>query len=152
MKKRTKNFRKSKIGKTVTVDRRFFTDHEKELIIQDYLNSGLTKQEIWKKYTGRAVEHGAMLRWMREFGYDSRIPINYYKFGKNFPLMVNKKKSIKPEDDFEILKLKKRVAELEKQLQEAEMKSIAYSTMVDIAEKQFNIPIRKKYNTKPSKK
>jgi hypothetical protein len=32
------------------------------------------------------------------------------------------------------------------------MKAIAFSTMVDIAEKEFNIPIRKKYNTKPSKK
>jgi len=28
------------------------------------------------------------------------------------------------------------------------MKAIAYSTMVDVAEKEFNIPIRKKYNTK----
>jgi hypothetical protein len=37
---------------------------------------------------------------------------------------------------------------LEKQLQTSEMKAIAFSTMVDIAEKEFNIPIRKKHNTK----
>ena len=55
-------------------------------------------------------------------------------------------------DDFETLQLKKRIAELENQLKDAEMKAIAFSTMVDIAEKEFNIPIRKKYNTKPSKK
>lgn len=30
------------------------------------------------------------------------------------------------------------------------MKTVAFSTMVDIAEKEFNVPIRKKYNTKPS--
>jgi hypothetical protein len=36
-------------------------------------------------------------------------------------------------------------------LQTAEMKAIAFSTMVDIAEKEFNIPIRKKYNTKSLK-
>ena len=41
---------------------------------------------------------------------------------------------------------------IENQLKDAEMKAIAYSTMVDIAEKEFKIPIRKKYNTKPSKK
>ena len=40
--------------------------------------------------------------------------------------------------------------QLEKQLKDAEMKAIAYSTMVDIAEKEFNIPIKKKLNTKPS--
>lgn len=53
--------------------------------------------------------------------------------------------------DFEVLKLKKRIEELEKQLQTSEMKAIAFSTMVDIAEKEFDIPIRKKHNTKPSK-
>lgn len=52
-------------------------------------------------------------------------------------------------DDFEKLQLKKRIDELEKKLKDAEMKAIAYSTMVDVAEKEFNIPIRKKYNTKP---
>jgi hypothetical protein len=52
-------------------------------------------------------------------------------------------------DSFESLQLKKRIAELEKQLKDAELKAIAFSTMVDIAEKEFNIPIRKKLNTKP---
>lgn len=147
-----KGTRKKRIGKIINVDRRFFTEVEKELIIQDYLTSDCTKKEIWKKYTGREEEHGAMLRWMREFGYNNRIPIKNHRFGKNIPLMANKKKGIKEEDHFELLQLMKRVAELEKQLQDAQMKSIAYSTMVDIAEKQFNIPIRKKFNTKPSKK
>ncbi|MBL0333033.1 MAG: hypothetical protein IPP65_09435 [Chlorobi bacterium] len=32
---------------------------------------------------------------------------------------------------------------MEKQLKDAELKAIAFSTMVDIAEKEFNIPIRK---------
>ncbi|MCS6935930.1 MAG: hypothetical protein NZM35_12400, partial [Chitinophagales bacterium] len=54
------------------------------------------------------------------------------------------------QESFEILQLKKRIAELEKQLKEAEMKAIAYATMVDIAEKEFNISIKKKFNTKPS--
>ena len=57
-----------------------------------------------------------------------------------------------PEESFEILQLRKRINELENQLKDAEMKAIAYSTMVDIAEKEFKIPIRKKLNTKPLKK
>ena len=50
---------------------------------------------------------------------------------------------------FELLQLQKRNKELEKQLQEAELKVIAFSTMVDIAEEMFKIPIRKKLNTQP---
>ena len=55
-------------------------------------------------------------------------------------------------EDLEIYQLKKRIAELESKLKDSEMKAILFSTMVDIAEKEFNIPIRKKYNTKSSKK
>jgi hypothetical protein len=53
------------------------------------------------------------------------------------------------EESFETFQLKKRISELEKQLKDAEMKAIAFSTMVDIAEEEFKIPIRKKLNTKP---
>jgi hypothetical protein len=60
----------------------------------------------------------------------------------------SKKKTVSDNVDFEKMQLQKRIAELEKQVQIAEMKAIAFSTMVDIAEREFNIPIRKKYNTK----
>ena len=75
------------------------------------------------------------------------------KFGGNNNLMAKKQATTaKAEDSFEILQLKKRISELENQLKDAEMKAIAFSTMVDIAEKEFKIPIRKKLNTKPLKK
>ncbi|MFN6020288.1 MAG: hypothetical protein ACK49F_07880, partial [Bacteroidota bacterium] len=97
------------------------------------------------RYTGYSTENGKITKWMRGFG----IVDKYVKI-TNFENMPTKKKDIEPgSEDFETLKLKKRIAELEKQLQTAEMKAIAFSTMVDIAEKEFNIPIRKKYNTKP---
>jgi hypothetical protein len=48
--------------------------------------------------------------------------------------------------------LQKRIFELESELKEARLKAIAFSTMVEIAEREFNISIRKKYNTKSSKK
>jgi hypothetical protein len=40
--------------------------------------------------------------------------------------------------------LLKRVKELEKQLEDAQMKNIALETLIDVAEEQLNIPIRKK--------
>jgi len=130
-----------------------FTDHEKHQIIQEMLSSQCSKQAIWKKYTGRDNEHGKILNWMRQFGYNSAISSNRSSLASTIEFMPKKKPisaAIESEkDSFENLQLRKRIAELEKQLKEAELKAIAFSTMIDIAEKEFKIPIKKKFNTKP---
>jgi hypothetical protein len=138
--------------KIVKKPNKYFTDVEKHLIIQEMLEAGCTKREIWEKYTGYEEEHGQLLRWMRKLGYDDSIPTRRPNFVSNPIQMKNKKGQESSTESFENLQLKKRVEELEKQLKDAELKAIAFSTMVDIAEKEFNIPIRKKLNTKPSKK
>jgi len=130
----------------------YFTDDQKHTIINDYLTSGKTKREIWEKYTGRSEEHGQLLKWMRKFGYDDSVPVKKPNFVTQPNQMKKKQTSEESGESFENLQLKKRIEELEKQLKDAEMKAIAFSTMVDIAEKEFKIPIRKKLNTKPSKK
>lgn len=125
-------------------NRLLLTDDEKLLIIEDYLAGTQTKQEVYEKHTGPGDEHGKITLWMRKFSIKDKFVKN-----SNFASMPTQKKDNEhSSEDFETLKLKKRIAELEKQLQTAEMKAIAFSTMVDIAEKEFNIPIRKKHNTK----
>jgi hypothetical protein len=92
---------------------------------------------------------------MRQLGYSSEVQLQMRRpiFRGNNYLMTKKQITTeKSEDSFEILQLKKRISDLENQLKDAEMKAIAFSTMVDIAENEFNIPIRKKLNTKPLKK
>jgi transposase len=132
---------------------KYFTENEKRSIIQEMLSNQCTKQEIWKKYTGQEEEHGQLLRWMRSLGYNTKIITRRPNFVSN-QIVMSKKKSIQntvftDDNSFEYLQLKKRIVELEKQLKDAELKAIAFSTMVDIAEKEFKIPIRKKLNTKP---
>lgn len=125
-------------------NRLYFSDHEKKLIIEDYLSGNETKQSVYTRYTGYPAENGKIIMWMRKFGIEDKFVKN-----TNFVSMPSRKNDKEhSSEDFETLKLKKRIAELEKQLQTAEMKAIAFSTMVDIAEKEFNIPIRKKHNTK----
>ena len=129
---------------------KYFTETEKHLIIQELISSGCTKAEIWEKYTGQDEEHGQLLRWMRQLGYDTGIKTRRPNFTTNLYTMPKKKIKIdKPDESFENLQLKKRIAELEKQLKDAELKAIAFSTMVDIAEKEFKNQIKKKLNTKP---
>lgn len=123
-----------------------FSIAERHLIIKDYLDSGLQKREIWEKYTGEAEEHGQLIRWMRQLGYVTSDKPRRPNIVQQNSSMAKKQL---PTDDAEKRLLQQKIAALEKQLQDAELKAIAFSTMVDIAEKELKIPIRKKYNTKP---
>lgn len=130
-----------------------FGEAEKHAIIQELIETQCTKSEIWRKYTGQEEEHGQLLRWMKQLGYNTGIKIRRPNIVTQLHAMPKKQKPpqmlTESESNFETLQLKKRIKELEAQLQDAEMKAIAFSTMVDIAEKEFKIPIRKKFNTKP---
>ena len=133
---------------------KYFTEEEQHKIIQELISNQCTKVEIWEKYTGQEEEHGQLLRWMKQLGYNTGIKTRRPNIVSNlYPMAQKKIKPDKPvnivDESFENLQLKKRIAELEKQLKDAELKAIAFSTMVDIAEKEFKIPIRKKLNTKP---
>ena len=140
-------------SKIVKKPYKYFTEQEKHQIIKELMSSYCTKQYIWEKYTGSPEEHGQLKKWMRQLGYDTSDKTRRLSFVKNQNVMAMRKESEKAIDkaskSFEILQLEKRVLELEKLLKDVEMKAIAYSTMIDIAEKEFNIPIRKKINTKP---
>lgn len=128
---------------------KYFTEEEKHKIIQELLSTRCTKTELWRKYTGKS-DHGVLIRWMRKLGYNTEIKPEKSNIVLNTYSMAQKKHKVNTDDEsFENLQLKKRIADLEKQLKDAELKAIAYSTMVDIAEKEFKIPIRKKFNTKP---
>jgi len=140
---------KSKVISGLKIKKRHrFSDLEKHHILHDYFTSGMSKQAIWEKYVGNKNEHGALLKWMRQLGYE--VETDNAIFVPKIKLMPNIKE--KAEESFEILQLNKRIEELEKQLKDSEMKAIAYSTMIDMAEKKLKVSIRKKHNTKSSKK
>ena len=120
-----------------------FTEVEKRLIIDDYLTGNLSKVAVYKRYTGRSSDHGTMIRWMYQYGIKDKLTEDC-----TFISMPKEKKDNSSSDNFETLTLKRRIEELEKQVKTSEIKAIAFSLMVDIAEKEFNISIRKKHNTK----
>jgi hypothetical protein len=59
----------------------------------------------------------------------------------SLPLMSAKERSDNKE-------LEKRIKQLEKELELAQMKSVALNTMIDIAEKDYKLEIRKKFGPK----
>ena len=130
-----------------------YSETERHSIIREMLKNKWTKQFAWELYTGEPEERGQLMRWMRKLGYVKEIRHKKFTFDAKSAAMKKHQEKQKPEaEPFETMQLKRRIAELEKQLKDAEMKAIAYSTMVDIAEKEFNIPIKKKFNTKPFQK
>jgi hypothetical protein len=115
---------------------------ERHQMIKEYLETDQTKVEIWRKYTGYRYEHGALLKWMRMYGYvDDEI--------KRKPIFAQKS-SFMPESDDHLDKaqLLARIRQLERDLQDARLKEEGYRTMIEIAEKTFKMPIVKKSDTK----
>ncbi len=121
-----------------------FTQSERESIIKEYLSGGFTKNEIWKKYTGQELEKSQLLRWMRQLGYIS-------KEKRQIHIKLASKHNLKNDDSEESsnsIELQNRIKELEKELAESKIKAEGYQLMIDIAEKELKIPIRKKSSTK----
>lgn len=126
-----------------------FTLEERRQIISEYLESGVTKSAIWFKYTGDKDEHGNINRWMRQLGL---VPIvkDQYRFGKKCSILPPQSFVVvrKEEKELSTEELKKRIKDLQQQLETAQLKAEGYEIMIDIAEKELNIPIRKKSGTK----
>jgi transposase len=125
----------------------FLREEEKRQIISDYLTGSETKRAVYSRYTSYETEHGKISKWMKEFGIEDKVSQRHVSF-----TAVSKSTKENNDLEYENLNLQKRIDQLEASLKEQELKAIAYSTMVDMAEEPFNIPIRKKSNTKSSKK
>ncbi|MBK7882808.1 MAG: hypothetical protein IPJ81_16870 [Chitinophagaceae bacterium] len=121
----------------------YFSDAEKELIIKEYLSYPTTKQAIWEKYTGRKKENGLIVKWMRRLGYDvNGCQRRVISFAERLSMSKRSIHSLEG-GDAQIKELEVRIKQLEQQLKEAEQKAVAFSTMIDVAEQQLKVPIRK---------
>lgn len=121
---------------------------EREAMIKEYLTGNYTKVEIWKKYTGQDEEHGQLLRWMRTLGYVSN-ETSIERKRKFLHSQIQTLETLDTENSYkDPVELQKRIKELEKQLETARVKAEGYELMVEIAEKELKIPIRKKSDTK----
>lgn len=117
----------------------YFNENQKREIIEEYLRSGRTKADVWRQYTGYTEEHGQMLRWMRKLGYLEETMASK-------PLSLPGMPVNKPQPSVE--ELQRRIKQLEQQLLDSQLKEEAYRRMIDLAEKELKVSIRKKPNTK----
>lgn len=115
-----------------------FTDDDRIMIVREYMESGLPAEEIIKKYyiSSRTVLFSWMDKFLNENDLLSLLPEDQ----KRDDMTKTTNEQLK-EKDAEIKRLRKAL-ELEK------LRSKAFSTMIDLAEETFNIPVRKKTGTK----
>jgi transposase len=109
-------------------------DFKKQIVFE--ILAGKTYKQVQEEY--RAPSIMQLIAWVRI--YQRKIKMGQVKLPA---LTEEQKKNMK--------EVKLRTHELEQALEEAELKVLALNTMIDIAEKQFNITIRKKSGTKQSK-
>jgi len=100
----------------------------KNRICQEYLNGTETKGFLEKKYK---LGHSRILYWMQELGY----------IAKEQPLAFMLKDQKLSEN---LSPTNKRIKELEKELEHARMQAEAYRLMIEVAERELQIKIRKK--------
>jgi len=111
-----------------------YSDSFKLGVVRRVVNGELTKDQARIKFGigGKS----SILEWMRKYGYCSDPLIQH--------AMTKPQEKPDPSD------LKKKVRQLEKQLHNERIRSEFYRTMIDVAERELGIPIRKKSGTNPS--
>ena len=116
----------------------------KRNVIEEYLATGCTKMFLLRKYNIQFKS--AIQTWMRVLGYnDSGRQPQRLRFGEIIFTPLPKKRdnaSANPTD------LQKKIHELERQLEDEKLRSEAYARIIEKAEKELKISIRKKAGTK----
>ena len=108
-------------------------------VIREIENGELGIKEDQYKY---GIQGNATITtWLRKHG-------NFDWENKSTVIMPKSKEQKLLEPEQKVLLLEKQKKELEKKAERADKKVILFDMMIDIAEEEFKIPIRKKYSPK----
>lgn len=111
----------------------FYEESVKKEVVRLVQTGQISKEEARRKYGING--HSTILKWIRKFEESDPLIHGTMDYNKS-----DKKDLIK------------RIKELERQLEDEQIRSFGYSKMIDIAEERLKVPIRKKIDTKQSKK
>jgi hypothetical protein len=109
-----------------------YSDEFKQHVCTDFLTGSLTRRQVEKKYK---IGNSRLTCWLKDIGYD-------YSQARLVPLsgMPEESKPIKTKSASE--------KKLERDLEDAKLLAEAYKRIIEKAEQELKIDIRKKSNTK----
>lgn len=116
---------------------RRYNDAEKLQIIEEYMSSGESMETFQVKY---GMGQCTLSRWMTNFGLSNTSQRQYIEMKKKLPES--------PEKTLRERTLEARLAQLEKELKAEKLKTEAANAMIDVAEEELGIDIRKKAGAK----
>ena len=111
----------------------------KEKITEEYLAGKMSMREIADKYGfGKTSIH----RWVMEYERTSGSKVGMLKELTSPSMNLKDEKQGLPDD----------ISLLKKELEDERLRNKLLTAMIEVAEEELKIPIRKKYGTKPLKK
>ncbi len=114
---------------------RDYSQSFKMQVVQEVERGELSIKGSLRKYGIQS--HGTVLNWLRKFGsfdWENQTPSYMPKSPEQKILELEQKVKL----------LEKQKAFLKHQVDRSERKAVLFDMMIDLAEKEFNIPIRKK--------
>lgn len=118
----------------------------KDQIIQEYLNTGCGYRKLQAKY---GISRTTICKWVQVYQAVHNLPPIDLQQKHYISPMAKKEQQATTEKEAELLK---KIAALEKQLAHQELRAEVLDTLINVAEKQLNISIRKKSGTQQSRK
>jgi len=126
-------------NQTYYVSKNFYSTELKHKICKEHINESTGLGDLVRKYN--LTNHSLIHDWLRKLGYirtrGAYIGIENYQ---TLPDKHKKKQSLTPEQQ--------QIELLKKELEDAKLQAEGYRRMIEIAESELKIPIRKKPNTK----
>ena len=105
-------------------------------VASDYLQGDLSYAQVAEKYGLRGRE--TVREWVRALRKNGEIAPQ-----TALPMTEEEKRASDAKD--------RRIKELERQLEDERLRSLGFSTIIDVAEEELGVPIRKKYGSKQSR-
>jgi transposase len=116
--------------------RRGYTEAFKIQLVKEVEGGRITQAEACRRYG--ILGHSTIMKWIREYGRQR-------KFVEN-----GGKRVVMEEREIELLHLRNENKALKQELEAARLKNVVWETLVEVAERELNIPIRKKFGAKRS--
>jgi transposase len=120
-------------------EKQSFSEHVKRSIVEQVSSGTISKESARRRYGIKGKS--AILDWQRNYEKFGRCSVNLF----TDPILLKHKPNQSEASNED---LKARIKQLERQLEDEQLRSEAYSRMIDAAETELKVPIRKKSGTK----
>jgi len=115
-----------------------YSEALKRQVVREVETGGISQSEASRRYG--ILGHSTVMKWCRRYGNNP----TYRTSGVRSRNMN--------EQEIELLRMQNEIKELRRELADSRFRNTVLETLVDVAERELKIPIRKKYGAKQSGK